>query len=304
MSFMISHNGEVSDSMSENRSSGLALQVAQMELVQLIGMVRSSPRDETVCSASLRADVLRNVESAEECSYTRRIGRGDDQNNVTGPTVRFAEAVQRAWGRARISTEVIDIDDRFVVAEGRFLDLQTLTSVSRQVRRSIVKRDGNTYGPEMIATASNAACSIALRNIVLYGGVPSSFWQPVYEDARHLVRKHVSGDLASKCRSVLEVFSRDYGVKSETVLSYLDLTSIDAMRVSDVVDLRGLYIAIRDSEVDAASVFEGFGSVSAKPTTNKKAQVRTPPKAEQVTSNVPQVPKQESVTVPDTAKIQ
>lgn len=261
MSHLISRTGEITES-SEGLMirEGASVQIAQMELVQLIGMVRMSPRDEAKASAQLSGDVLRSVESAEECSFTRRMGYGDDATVVTGPTVRFAESVMRAWGRSRISTEVVDIDDRFVTSEGRFLDLETMLSVSRQVKRSIVKKNGNTYGPDMIAVASNAACSVSLRNVILYGGVPSSFWQPVYNKARDLVRSHVCGDLAEKFKEVVLHFKNEFNVTEAAILNYLDRQNAAEVKVSDVVELRDLFKALRDKNDETMTVESVFGS--------------------------------------------
>src|SRR5678816_4803120 len=86
--------------------------------------------------------------------------------NIVGPSVRFAEVVASSWGNIRSGARIIDIDDKFITAQGQCFDLEKNICVQVEVKRRITKKDGKRYDDDMIGVTGNAACSISLRNAV------------------------------------------------------------------------------------------------------------------------------------------
>lgn len=97
-------------------------------------------------------------------------------------SIRFAECLVHSWGNLRVYGRVVEVTQTEVVAEGYAWDIQKNAAIAKQVRRRILKANGDRYNSDMITMTGMAAISVAIRNATL-SIVPRSLWQPALDAA-------------------------------------------------------------------------------------------------------------------------
>lgn len=255
------------------------------EVSQQISTARRYPRSPTQFRRKVFELVTYNMDVAESCIYA--IPR--DGKMIDGPSIRFAENLQIAWGNCRSGTEVTDIGDEFVTAEGVFFDLESNSATKAKIMRRITTKTGKRFSADMIATTGNAACSIALRNAILRG-IPKSLWYELFDEA-----KKVAGGTSQTFGARRDRVIKDLGIQGATpdmIFALLGVTGIEDLKTEHVVHLRGLQNAIKDGETTLEAAFaprEGEGkpgeAVPPRPTRSeferKPAETDPKPKAEE-----------------------
>lgn len=199
-------------------------------------------RDEALQMVTLSESV------AEQCVYA--LPRGG--KTIEGPSARFAEIINSAWGNSRAGARVIDADASFVTAQGVFHDLERNTSITYEVKRRITDSRGRRYNDDMIGVTANAACSIALRNSILKG-VPKAFWEDMYDAARQVTMGDVQ-TLANRRANALEAFQR-FGITEEQVCAKIGVAGIEDIGLEHLVTLRGLLTAIKEGDTTPEDAF-------------------------------------------------
>jgi len=244
----------VDSTASENSLSLLA--VSRTEIDMQIATAKKYPRDLEDFRETLEEAVTHSDEIAGECSY--RLERKDKDGTIKvieGPSVRFAEVVMSLWGNCRAGARVIEEGQKFVVAQGVFIDLQRNVSVTLESRRRITGSSGRRYGDDMIGTTANAACSIALRNAITRG-VPKVYWESAYE----ATRKKLLGRAADpKARQTMIEYFAKLGVSAERVLAAVGRQAVAEITAEDLVRLRGFATAVKDGEATIEEMFPDPG---------------------------------------------
>ena len=215
--------------------------VSSAEIDQQIATAHKYPRSITNFREQTLQLVTLNESVAGECVYSLpRAG-----TNIEGPSARFAEIVINTWGNCRSGARVIDEGREFVTAQGVFHDLQSNSVINYEVQRRITDKNGKRYKADMIGVTANAACSIALRNAALKG-VPKAFWADLYEAARKTIMGEIE-TLANRRKAMLEYLVR-YGVTEDVVLQFVKREGVEDITLDDMVQLRGLSVALKDGE--------------------------------------------------------
>lgn len=215
-------------------------------------------------------------ETASACIYSLpRAGKP-----ITGPSARFAEIVQTAWGNMRAEARIVSENGKFVTARGIAWDLETNSARAMETRRRITDRTGKTYTDDMIATTSNAACSIAMRNAVLQV-VPRAHWWPVYQAAR----RAAVGDETTleQRRSEMVAYFKKMGVSEQQVFDAVGVKGLDDITLDYLADLKGIATMIREGDSNIETMFPKDGAEakpSKPPTGRQKASKKKKAKAE------------------------
>jgi hypothetical protein len=229
-------------------SMALVTAIQKAEIDQQMTTARAFPRsikrftNECMDMATLSEDV------AESCMYAMpRAGK-----TIEGPSARFAEIIQSAWGNTRAGARVIDEGDEFVTAEGVFHDLERNNITTMHVKRRITDRDGKRFNTDMIAVTGNAACSIAHRNAVLKG-IPKPFWDPMYQAAR----KTAVGDIKSLANKRAEalLYLQKSHVSEAMALARLGVDGIEDIGLDELAILKGAIAAIKAGELTVEQAF-------------------------------------------------
>lgn len=235
-------------------SEGMAV-INTAEINQQIATAHRFPRSITSFRRKVYEMVTLDTETAESCIYA--IPR--DGKIIDGPSIRFAEILLVGWGNYRAATEVTDIGDRFITAEGVFFDLETNGAIKAKTMRRIVGKstaqhpNGKRFGDDMIVTTGNAAASIALRNAITRG-IPKALWKELFDEA-----KKVAGGSAQTFGVRRDKVIKELGIQGATpdqIFALLGVKGVDDLQTEHLVHLRGLQNAIKDGEV---LVDEAFG---------------------------------------------
>jgi len=184
---------------------------------------------------------------------------------IEGPSVRLAEICGSSWGNIRYAARIVDIDAKFVTAQGMAFDLEKNLAAAIEVKRRITDSKGARYGDDMIGVTCNAAMSIALRNAI-FKVIPFAFVKGIYEAAKQAsLGKALT--MEARRQGALDWFGKN-GASQADLLKYLDRAGLDDVTIDDLLTLRGLSTAIMDGETTWASAFrEAMASEDRKPTT-------------------------------------
>jgi hypothetical protein len=215
-----------------------------------ISVAKSFPRAAEVFRRKVEQDVCCNAQQAQDCTYLVKRG----QDDISGPSVRFAEALLRAWGNVRVSTEIADDTGTHIVARARFWDLESNMAFSEDVFRRVTTKTGARYSDDMIGTTKNAAQAIAFRNVVL-AGIPKSEWQPIYEKTLEVQKGQKPDAEFEKRKGKLLKWFRKIGVTDSELAEFLTVMPDDA-QLEDVIRLEQIGKSIHDG---FTTIEEAFG---------------------------------------------
>lgn len=148
-----------------------------------VSTAKEYPRSVQRFQSDLSAWATLNKETALECFFS--LPR--DGKQVIGPSIRFAELIQAAYGNLIVESQIVDEGRAFVVVQATCRDLERNIASRAQVRRNIVMKSGKRYGEAMIETTIMAASAIARRNAI-FQIVPKALWSPIWEKARIVAR--------------------------------------------------------------------------------------------------------------------
>jgi hypothetical protein len=194
-----------------------------------------------------------DTETAEDCFYALRRGRGDDNAVIEGVSVRLAEIIAGAWGNLRVQTRIIGNDGKTVTCQGVCHDLETNLAVSVEVKRRITDKKGNTFSEDMQVVTGNAASAIAFRNAVLKV-VPKAVTKKVINNIKQ-VALGKSIDLETSRQRMIEYYAK-IGVTQPQILEYLEIKTIEEIDKEMVFELRALANTIKEGTTTVQETFK------------------------------------------------
>lgn len=215
------------------------------------------PRDVDTALAATKGIILSSEDCAESCIFG--LPRGD--KTIEGPSIRFAEILCSAWGNSRVAATIVERADRYVVAQGRYFDLERNVMIVREVRRPTVDRNGRPFSDDLKTMAENAAGAIAIRNAILMG-IPQGVWAPLFEAARSKVAGEAS-KLTDRRAAALELLGK-MGVTQGMVLAAIGVKAIGEITQNHLVTLKAVIRMIRSGEVDLDDAFPSETAPEAK----------------------------------------
>lgn len=220
-------------------------------------------REEGLSTVSLSPDI------AESCTYA--LPRGKDAQGrekiIEGPSIRFAEIILAAYGNIRVGGRVVMNDGRWVTAQGICHDLQKNTSVTIEVKRSIMQhelrwddvkkkmvRTGRMVqmNDDMQTLAGNACTSIALRNAVLKV-IPKAYWEEIHQTSKR-VALGTQETLVDRREKALKYFG-DKGVSVERVCQTLGVKGVEDIDLEKLSQLTKFRATLKNQEATLDSIF-------------------------------------------------
>ena len=218
-----------------------------------IATAKQYPRDLSQVLNKIKTYATMDMETAEDCFYALRRGRGNDTSVIEGISVRLAEIIAGAWGNLRVQSRIIGNDGRTITCQGICHDLETNLAVSVEVKRKITDRNGKTFSEDMQVVTGNAASAIAFRNAVLKV-VPKAITKKVINDIKE-VALGKSIDLETRRQRMVGYFTQ-IGVTQSELLSYCGVKSIEQIDNQIVFELRGLANAIKEGTTTVQETFK------------------------------------------------
>lgn len=249
---------------------------------------RLPPRDLVAVANQIKSVACSSGRMAQACIYCRPVGKKNGkQTFAVGPSVRWVELAQQAFGRLWIAPNVIE-HTKTVEAIVMCIDLITLNVTFGRASRSIVGRNGR-FPDHMVETTANAQLSIARRNAILQQ--TRAQWEEMQEDIKKTILKSICpgnpNDKQVLSAAWKELVSRfeGMGVPQEKLIEATDAESDKLERIILAV---GIYNAINDGAVKIEDV---FGHIAPR---------KTPP-AGQGNAKSPAQPAQEPQEAPGKA---
>jgi hypothetical protein len=246
--------------------------ISRVELDVVVSTAKQFPRSIAKFRDLSSEMTLSSVEFAAQSFYALpRAGKW-----ITGPSIRFAETLQHAWGNCRAAARVTEEQEKYVVAQGVFIDCEANTMVSMEVKRRIVDKEGNRYNTDMVQTAGNAACSIALRNAILRG-IPKALWSTVYDKIEGIITNPKEVDAVRA--KALDYFDRK-GYGAAKVCALLQVDGVEKIGPREIFLLRGLHNSIEDGDVTIEQAFKNAKAVPNMPRERKQTPTAKKPAPE------------------------
>lgn len=269
----------------ETYSPAIAGQVAAAEawLKAACAMAKKFPRDidmvrDNILRECRRPDFARGRYNEKTkkweggARYAKPVGGG----NVTGFSVRFAEAAVQALGHIHTTNETLAENEDFRKIQVRVWDAQTMNSfadeatIPKTIERKFVPKERmgdvvrtrhNASGeilyvlraeePDMLNIA-NSGKSKSFRNSALRC-IPGWLLAECEQVIKETVTKEDSKDPDATKRQIFDSFS-GLGVNAETLKKYLGHDAA-VLQPEELANLRDLYTAIRDGETTIQAVF-------------------------------------------------
>lgn len=239
------------------------IQINQAEMLQAINKAevdiqiataKMYPRDIHKVLSTIETYATMDTETAEDCFYALRRGKGNDAAVIEGLSVRMAEIVAGAWGNIRVQTRIIGNDGKTITAMGICHDLETNFATSVEVKRRITDRFGKTFSEDMQVVTGNAASAIAFRNAV-FKVIPKAVTKKVIANVKQVALGQAI-DLETSRKRMIDYFAK-IGVTQTQLLEHLEIKNTDQIDKENILYLRSLANAIKEG---TTSVKETFGN--------------------------------------------
>jgi hypothetical protein len=253
MAETITDDGEIIDSklpVLQDEGGTLSV-IARVELDSAIATAKAYPRDMHSAIADIMTLATLDEETAAEAAYALpRAGKP-----IKGASIRLAEIVASQWGNNRSMARIVKIDheNKLVITEGVYIDLQKNSTISKQSSRSIVDRRGRLYSDDMISMTLNAAQAIALRNAI-FTGIPKAVWGKAYAACQQIVKGDVKTLVERRDRAI-KAFAQ-FGVKPEQIYGALQVKGIEDLTVEHMPLLQGMHTALKNEETTVEEMFD------------------------------------------------
>lgn len=218
-----------------------------------ISTAKQYPRDLTKVLNQIETYATMDTETAEDCFYALRRGRGDDSAVIEGVSVRLAEIIAGAWGNMRIQTRIIGNDGKTITSQGICHDLETNLAVSVEVKRRITDRSGRTFSDDMQVVTGNAASAIAFRNAVLKV-VPKAVTKKVINNVKQVALGR-SINLETSRQKIIEWYAK-IGVTQQQIFDYFEIKGLAEIDKEKVFELRALGNAIKEGTTTVSESFK------------------------------------------------
>lgn len=230
-----------------------ALEVLNRSEIDIqIATAKQYPRDLRKVLGDVRAYATIDEETAEDCFYALKRGKGDDASLIEGISVRLAEIFASCWGNLRVQTRITNNDGKTITAQGVCHDLESNLAVCVEVKRRITDKYGRTFSEDMQVVTGNAASAIAFRNAVLKV-IPKAVTKKVVNEIK-LVALGQAGDVESKRSSAIKWFQQK-GVSVEDILKYVEADCVESIDAEKLLTLRATATAIKEGTTTLAEAF-------------------------------------------------
>lgn len=237
----------------EVKQADMLAAINRTEVDMQITTAKQYPRDLSQVLNKIATYAKMDKETAEDCFYVlRRKDKNGNDSLIEGLSVRMAEIIASAWGNLRIQTRIIGNDGRMITAQAMCHDLESNVAVCKEVSRSIVTKNGYTFSQDMQIVTGNAASSIAFRNAVL-AVIPKAITKKIINDVKAVAMGQTI-DLEQSRKNVITYYNRA-NVKTDQLLRYLGVKSIDEIDQQMIFELRALRNAIEEGTTTVKETF-------------------------------------------------
>lgn len=198
---------------------------------------------------------------AEKALYSYSRGGTD----ITGPSIRLAEAMAQAWGNMQIGIRELSQDNGTSTVEAFAWDIETNTRQSKVFQVSHIRHTKN--GAKLLTDPRDIYENVAnngarrLRACIL-GIIPGDVTEAAVMQCEETAT--VSADVSPEGIKVMLKTFADIGVTKDQIEAKIQ-SHIEAIRPAQKVNLKKIYNSIRDGMSKPEDWFEPTKSVDAPP---------------------------------------
>jgi hypothetical protein len=228
----------------------IARQAQEVQVAMLAA--KKFPRDELAAIDKIKKSAQRST-LAEVAIYSYPRGG----QNVTGPSIRLAEAIAQNWGN--MDSGIIELERREGQSEmmAYAWDLETNTRSTktftvRHVRDTKQGRKDLTDERDIYEIGANQGAR-RVRSCIL-AVVPGDVVDIAVKEARATLADKDSRPVAEILKEMLKAF-KEIDVTKEMIEKYMDKPAADLLK-EDLVDLRGVFKAIKDGQSKKEDYFK------------------------------------------------
>lgn len=252
-----------------------AAESAKARIQAAYTMAAYRPRNEDQARVKI-LNACRRPAFAERVEYAKPVGkdRTGQQTYINGPSIRFAELCIREWGNIDCQNQVVYEDDDVRRVRITVTDLETNSSLSKEVQlsknverksdrgREVVRERINSWGDKIFIVRAtddemqiktDAAISKALRNEGLRL-IPQDIVDEAIDTARATMRDRDAQDPEAAKKKLIDAFY-SFGVEPAQLTEYLG-HDLKACTPAEIADLRRVYAAIKSGDAKWADFTE------------------------------------------------
>lgn len=223
------------------------------EVQAAVFMAKRFPRDENYAISRI-AQTCQRKGLAEKAIYSYPKGG----QNVTGPSIRLAEAIAQSWGN--IQSGVVELEQRpgESVCMSYCWDLETNTRDTKifTVSHSIQTKKGAKMLTDPREIYEHVANQGARRKrACILAVIPKDVVDSAMEACQRTLASGIKEPLIDRLRKMVNVFQTELSVPLESIERYMGY-KLDSFTEMDMVTLRGVYTAIKDGASKREDYFD------------------------------------------------
>ena len=223
------------------------------EVQAAVFMAKRFPRDENMALARIAKSCQRRG-LAEKAIYSYPKGG----QNVTGPSIRLAEAISQSWGN--IQSGVVELEQRpgESVCMSYCWDLETNTRDTKifTVSHSIQTKKGSKMLTDPREIYEHVANQGARRKrACILAVIPKDVVDSAMEACQKTLASGQKEPLIDRLRKMVNVFQAELSVPLECIEKYMGY-KLDSFTEMDMNTLRGVYTAIKDGASKREDYFD------------------------------------------------
>lgn len=216
-------------------------------------LAKRFPRDENMALARINQSCQRRG-LAEKAIYSYPKGG----QNVTGPSIRLAEAIAQSWGN--IQSGVVELEQRpgESVCMSYCWDIETNTRDIKvfTVSHSVQTKKGTKVLTDPRDIYEHVANQGARRKrACILAVIPKDVVDAAMEACQRTLASGAKEPLIDRLRKMVNVFQTEFSVPLESIERYMGY-KLDTFTEMDMVTLRGVYTALKDGAAKREDYFE------------------------------------------------
>ena len=236
-----------------NAAAAMSTTREAQEVQAAVFMAKRFPRDENFAIARI-AQTCQRKGLAEKAIYSYPKGG----QNVTGPSIRLAEAIAQSWGN--IQSGVVELEQRpgESVCMSYCWDLETNTRDTKifTVSHSIQTKKGAKMLTDPREIYEHVANQGARRKrACILAVIPKDVVDSAMEACQRTLASGTKEPLIDRLRKMVNVFQTELSVPLESIERYMGY-KLDSFTEMDMVTLRGVYTAIKDGASKREDYFD------------------------------------------------
>lgn len=296
--------GEMSITTASHGSTAIADVASQREIAEVqaaIILARRFPRNQIEAMDRILTACQRPT-LAKQATYM--YSRGGTE--ITGPTIRLAEAIAQNWGNMQFGIRELDQRNGESTVEAYAWDLETNVRQSKvfQVSHKRYTKRG-TYSLEDPRDIYELVANQGARRLraCLLGVIPGDVIEAAQDQVEQTMKASV--DVTPESINKMVIAFGQFGVNKEQIEKRIQ-RRIDTIQPAQVLSLRKIYNSLKDGMSVASDWFDTTGSTTESNAVSSGVEKAKDALKKGKTKDKPETPKSEPIVQPsdDAEKVQ